>query len=327
MRAPGLTLWLSLGLCALAGAAMAEVPPLSLPGKVTDTGAAHVSHAALRLPVGAWDNGRVPVIDLSGALDQQAWRIEGASEDTLALLAQLTADLGRQGFTPIFSCATDACGGFDFRYAAPILPEPQMHVDLGDFRYQALVKGTGQSAVYAALVVSRSGATAFVQLLTLAQGEGAAASTTTTATATEAPSAAPSAAPTAAPAAAPTDIGQALDRDGHVALDGLAFASGSATLGPGPYGSLAALVAWMAANPTGRLAIVGHSDTSGNAAANRTLSLARAQAVRDRLITLGIAPGRLTADGIGDLAPLTTNATEEGRQKNRRVEAVVASAS
>lgn len=320
MRAPGLTLGLSLGLCAFAGAATAEVPPLSLPGKVTDTGAAHVSHAALRLPVGAWADGRVPLIDLSGALDQQAWRIEGASEDTLALLAQLTADLGRQGFTPIFSCATDACGGFDFRYAAPILPEPQMHVDLGDFRYQALVKGTGQSAVYAALVVSRSGPTAFVQLLTLAQGDGAAASPPAAAApATEASS--------AASAAAPSDIGQALDRDGHVALDDLAFASGSATLGPGPYASLAALVAWMAANPTGRLAIVGHSDTSGNAAANRTLSLARAQAVRDRLLTLGIAPGRLTADGIGDLAPLTTNATEEGRQKNRRVEAVVASAS
>lgn len=323
MRVPGLTpgvsLGLSLGLCALAGAGLAEVPPLSLPGKVTDTGAAHVSHAALRLPVGAWDNGRVPVIDLSGALDQRAWRIEGASEDTLALLAQLTADLGRQGFTPIFSCATDACGGFDFRYAAPILPEPQMHVDLGDFRYQALVKGTGQSAVYAALVVSRSGPTAFVQLLTLAQGDGVTMPTMTAAATTKAPSAAPS--------AAPSDIGQALDRDGHVALDDLAFASGSATLGPGPYASLAALAGWMAANPTGRLAIVGHSDTSGNAAANRTLSLARAQAVRDRLITLGIAPGRLTADGIGDLAPLTTNATEEGRQKNRRVEAVVASAS
>lgn len=72
--------------------------------------------------------------------------------------------------------------------------------------------------------------------------------------------------------------------------------------------------------------IVGHTDVSGGLAANIILSRERARAVADRLITTyGVDPGRITAEGAGPLAPLTSNLTPEGREKNRRVEAVLAS--
>ena len=307
MRAPGLTLGFFLGLCAFAGAATAEVPPLSLPGKVTDTGAAHVSHAALRLPVGAWADGRVPLIDLSGALDQQAWRIEGASEDTLALLAQLTADLGRQGFTPIFSCATDACGGFDFRYQLPLLNEPDMHVDLGDFRYISAEKG-GEAL---SLMISRATEAAFVQVTRVVPGA--------------APDGPPTVVAQPGQPAPISDLGAQLEAAGAVVLGDLVFASGKATLEPGDYPSLQALADYMAARPEAKVALVGHTDASGGLAGNVALSEARAGAVRKQLISLGIKGERIEAKGVGYLAPRASNLTPEGRTQNRRVEVMLTS--
>ncbi|MES2549874.1 MAG: OmpA family protein, partial [Pseudomonadota bacterium] len=60
--------------------------------------------------------------------------------------------------------------------------------------------------------------------------------------------------------------------------------------------------------------------------ANQALSERRAEAVADALIqTYGADPARVSADGVGFLAPRATNPTEEGRQKNRRVEVIVTS--
>jgi OOP family OmpA-OmpF porin len=73
------------------------------------------------------------------------------------------------------------------------------------------------------------------------------------------------------------------------------------------------------------VALVGHTDAEGGLAANIDLSRRRAAAVRDRLVAQhGIAAERLSAEGVGWLAPRATNATEAGREANRRVEAVVA---
>jgi len=71
---------------------------------------------------------------------------------------------------------------------------------------------------------------------------------------------------------------------------------------------------------------VGHTDNSGSLAANVALSKDRAAAVRKRLIEkLGVPAEQLTAEGAGWLSPRTSNLTPEGREKNRRVEAVLAS--
>ena len=68
------------------------------------------------------------------------------------------------------------------------------------------------------------------------------------------------------------------------------------------------------------IAITGHTDTSGNEFWNRTLSLARAQAVADRLVARGIDPTRLIVTGRGSSEPVADNATARGRDLNRRIE-------
>ncbi|MHB1052786.1 MAG: OmpA family protein [Thiobacillus sp.] len=66
--------------------------------------------------------------------------------------------------------------------------------------------------------------------------------------------------------------------------------------------------------------VSGHTDSRGSDKYNMGLSLRRADAVRDYLITKGISADRLTAKGYGESQPLESNDTDEGRFKNRRVE-------
>lgn len=75
--------------------------------------------------------------------------------------------------------------------------------------------------------------------------------------------------------------------------------------------------------PTLRLAIEGHTDTTGSEEFNQTLSQKRANAVRDYLVTQGLDTGKLSAQGMGMNNPVADNSSVEGRQKNRRVEIIV----
>lgn len=68
--------------------------------------------------------------------------------------------------------------------------------------------------------------------------------------------------------------------------------------------------------------IQGHTDNTGDAAADQVLSEQRAAAVRKTLTDGGIDAKRLTAKGYGLTKPVADNSTEEGRAKNRRVELV-----
>lgn len=68
------------------------------------------------------------------------------------------------------------------------------------------------------------------------------------------------------------------------------------------------------------LKVVGHTDSQGNAQANKALSQQRAQAVVDYLVSKGVDPAQLQAMGMGQEKPRADNATEEGRFKNRRIE-------
>lgn len=77
-----------------------------------------------------------------------------------------------------------------------------------------------------------------------------------------------------------------------------------------------ALKAWGDVN----IEVAGHTDSMGSDAYNMKLSQRRAEAVRNFLISRGVAADRLTAKGYGEAQPVADNATEEGRFKNRRVE-------
>ena len=86
---------------------------------------------------------------------------------------------------------------------------------------------------------------------------------------------------------------------------------------------LAKLAGIIQAHPGLHLAIEGHTDNIGSDEANMNLSQQRAQAVRDFLVQQGLAGDALTAAGFGKAEPVADNSTNEGRQKNRRVEIIV----
>ncbi len=69
--------------------------------------------------------------------------------------------------------------------------------------------------------------------------------------------------------------------------------------------------------------VEGHTDNRGSKAYNQRLSKRRAETVQNALITKGIEPNRLIIKGFGEKEPLTTNATKNGRQQNRRVEIIL----
>ncbi len=105
-------------------------------------------------------------------------------------------------------------------------------------------------------------------------------------------------------------------------LEGLLFESGSARLDPASYPRLDRVVEYMTHRPSSRIRVAGHTDNVGNPQRNRALSEARARAVRDYLVSHGIDGGRIEAVGYGDQQPIAPNDTEEGRQQNRRIEAI-----
>ena len=75
--------------------------------------------------------------------------------------------------------------------------------------------------------------------------------------------------------------------------------------------------------PDLKVVIEGHTDNIGTAEYNKKLSQRRAEAVKQYMVEKGIDANRITAEGFGFDRPIASNDTEEGRQKNRRVEAAV----
>lgn len=80
------------------------------------------------------------------------------------------------------------------------------------------------------------------------------------------------------------------------------------------------IIAFLKTNPSAKVEIGGHTDNSGSAQHNRELSEKRARSVYDFLTLNGVDKGRMTLKGYGPDQPVATNDTEEGRQKNRRIE-------
>lgn len=80
------------------------------------------------------------------------------------------------------------------------------------------------------------------------------------------------------------------------------------------------LYKYLIENSSLNIEIYGHTDNVGLNTRNKELSTQRAKAVADYLISLGINTNRISSFGFGSSKPLTTNQTEKGRQKNRRVE-------
>ena len=115
------------------------------------------------------------------------------------------------------------------------------------------------------------------------------------------------------------DMAAALKDTGRVALYGINFDTDKDTIRPDSKATLDEIVKLLSSDPQVKLHVVGHTDNVGTAEYNLDLSRRRAAAV---VKAVGAAAARVDSFGCGFYAPVASNATDEGRAKNRRVELV-----
>lgn len=104
----------------------------------------------------------------------------------------------------------------------------------------------------------------------------------------------------------------------------ISFAVGQATIEPNFRPILDRFASSLREHPTTTVTIIGHTDSTGSDAINNPLSVNRAAAVRDYVVTRGVSANRISIDGRGSREPIASNATTAGRAANRRVEIFVA---
>ena len=285
--------------------------------------------ATMLLPIGPAQADGVPTRAMEGHIWRRSWRVSG-TQTTLEVFAPLRYALQAAGFHVEYACASQACGGFAFRFGIDTIPAPDMSVRIADFEFLSASRSKDGRAL--SLLVSRAGGAVYVQ------GIERHAVLTADAVRPEgtAPDQAPDASPLGAPYATvpragsvsvpvgPDGLRDRLLTDGHVVLGGLEFQSGSAALTTGTIQSLKDLATLLRMETDWKVLIVGHTDTVGALDANVVLSRRRAIAVRQHLIEVeGMDSSRFEVAGAGYMAPLTQNATADGREENRRVEVVL----
>lgn len=101
------------------------------------------------------------------------------------------------------------------------------------------------------------------------------------------------------------------------------FPIDSAQLAPGARDSLDEMASVLNEYPKSAVVIQGYTDSTGTEEHNQSLSERRAQAVKNYLVLRGVDEERMTALGFGESAPIASNSSESGRQRNRRVDILV----
>jgi OOP family OmpA-OmpF porin len=305
-------------LAALWSPCLAVAQDLRLPGNAVATYQDAGAPDTLFIATGPWANGEIGKVIAEGTVTQSAWRIAVAGLTTLQVLQPLRDQLIADGYSEIYTCQDDVCGGFDFRFALDVLPPPKMQVNLGDFRYWSGTKAGDDGPEHIALMISQIAQAAYLQIDRVSNNgnTGRVSTRGSAVSAATAPSTTGQA----------TDMAGSLHTTGRAVLDDLSFALGSSDLAQGSYASLEILADFLKANPNLNVALVGHTDAAGSLDGNISLSKRRARAVRQRLIgAYNIPSDQLAAEGMGYLSPVGSNLTEAGRNANRRVEAVVTS--
>ena len=292
----------------------AALPAMTLefPGKSSTLAESGAANDSTFLPTARYADGPVEGITAEGYISIQSWRVGEGDLTTLQLLAPLREQLDNAGYELLFECETKICGGFDFRYTLDVLPEPDMHVNLGDYRYLLAQRIEDGEPDYAGIIVSRSAKAGFVQLTRVSQSTSRSITTST-----KAP-------PPTTVAAGPVD--EQLEAKGHATLGALSFKTGKSELSDESFASLSNLANYLASRPDRTVVLVGHTDSEGSLEGNVALSKKRATAVMQQLIEkYGVSAEQVSADGVGFLSPIASNLTAEGRSQNRRVEVILTS--
>ncbi len=119
-----------------------------------------------------------------------------------------------------------------------------------------------------------------------------------------------------------SELKKQINSSGRARVYGIRFDLNSAVIRPESKPVLDEVLEMLNSEPAWKLTIEGHTDSSGNAEYNQSLSLKRAEAVKAYLVEAGIDSGRLTSKGFGSSKPVADNGSELGRAQNRRVELV-----
>lgn len=293
--------------------ASAQALELDLPGNARLVYERVTGPDSYAFPTGPFDSGHQPSEQATGNVSRQVFRIDTQGTTTLQLFAPLRDQITSGGSETVLECATDQCGGFDFRFQTEVVAAPDMHVDLTDYRFLSARHTEDGVTEYLSLLVSRSDRAGYIQMIRVSPSKIRPITFSEPAIIRDPVVRHPEPFP-----------GLALEVSGFTILSDLTFKTGSATLGDEPFASLDALAVFLAANPGSRVALVGHTDAEGSLKNNIALSKRRAGSVKERLVgEYGIDPGQLAAEGMGYLSPVASNLTAEGREANRRVEAVL----
>ncbi len=111
---------------------------------------------------------------------------------------------------------------------------------------------------------------------------------------------------------------------GHISIYSILFDSGKANIKPESEETLKVIADYLNNHPDKKFVVVGHTDNTGDFDANLKLSMERAKAVMNELVSkYAVKAGQLKAYGDGQTAPVAPNTTDEGRMQNRRVEIVL----
>ena len=286
---------------------------LSLPPAARQTVERNTGLDSYAAPVGVFADDAVETVTVEGNVDRAVWRLDASGLTPLQVVRPLRSQLEAAGYTVVLDCRAPACGGFDFRFATEVLPGPNMYVNIRNYQFVTAVLGQVDAPEHVVTVLASTAATsAYVQIIQARSLSDTAAEPTGAADAQ------------VAEIRQPDALAATLVNTGRVVLSSLEFETGTSGLGPAKTAALDSLAAFLAGDPALRVALVGHTDTVGGLEDNVALSRSRAASVRQRLIdAYGVSPDQLEAQGMGYLAPIASNLTAQGRETNRRVEAVL----
>ena len=254
---------------------------------------------ATKLQAAAFKDGKpTDARRLEGHITRIAYRTN-PGPSILEVSHNFETQLAKAGYETLLACDTDQCGGIPFTEQIDVLPIPQMWVDGFNFRYFAGHKSDNGRDIYVSVLTSKNNDNITAQLTVAIVGEmknkmiDAAA------------------------------MSKGLGESGHIALYGIYFDTDKAIIKPESKPTLDEMAKLLNGQPKLNVFIVGHTDSQGAFEHNMTLSRQRAEAVAHALVTsYKIARARLRTAGLGMLAPVGSNRTEEGRALNRRVELV-----
>jgi len=236
---------------------------------------------------------------------QQVWEVKNISR-TDRLLDEIKTHLYKEGFEVIFECDFRSCGSFNFRFNANIVNEPQMHVDLGDYKFITLKASTSDKINFITYIISKGSNIGYVQLNAYGKNLSKKNNSKTNKGFND------------------NWIPNFNDLKGSIILQGLRFKTGSSDITDANIKILSSLANYLILNDSEKIILVGHTDASGSLKNNIMLSKERAESVKNLFVAqFNVNPDQIATNGVGFLAPIASNETEKGRDQNRRVEVII----